>query len=64
MKWKDPWKLKNAKIGSVINWSNRNDKNLTKILQTIPGIITTNKLELEAVRGSVMILKRALGTKL
>ena len=38
-------------------------KNLTKILQTIPGNITTNKLQLEAVRGEVTILKRAHGTK-
>ena len=39
-------------------------KNLTEILKTIPGNITTNELQLEEVQGSVMILKRALGTKL
>ena len=39
-------------------------KNLTEILKTIPGNITTNELQLEAVLGSVTILKRGLGTKL
>ena len=39
-------------------------KNLKKIPQTIPGNIITNKLQLESVRVSVTILKRALGTKL
>ena len=39
-------------------------KNLTEILKTILGNIITNKLQLEAVQGSVTILKRALGTKL
>ena len=34
------------------------------ILNTIPGNITTNELQLEADRSSIMILKRALGTKL
>ena len=64
-KYQDPkhevkrsWKLKNAKVVPVMT------KNLTGILKTIPGNITTNKLQLEAVRGSVTILKRTLGTKL
>ena len=39
-------------------------KNLEEILKTIPGNITTNELQLEAVLGSVTILKRALDTKL
>ena len=62
---KRSWKLKSAKIVPVIIGATRMiKKNLTKILQTIPGNITTNELQLEAVRGSVTILKRALGTKL
>ena len=52
------WKVKNAKVVPVMT------KNLTEILKTIPGNITTNKLQLEAVLGSVTILKRTLSTKL
>ena len=55
---KKSWKLKNAKVVPVMT------KNLTDILNTILGNITTNKLQLEAVLGSVAILKRALDTKL
>ena len=51
-------KLKNAKVAPVMK------KNHTEILITILGNIITNKLQLEAVPGSVTILKRALGTKL
>ena len=60
------WKLKNAKVVPVItkNLMGMMTKNLTEILKTIPGNITTNKLQLEAVLGSVMILKRTLGTNL
>ena len=39
-------------------------KNLKEMLKTIPGNIITNELQLEAVRGSATILKRALGIKL
>ena len=56
---KRSWKLNSVKITPGII-----KKNLTKILKTISGNITTNELQLEAVRGSVTILKRALGTKL
>ena len=52
------WKLKNAKVVPVMT------KNLTEILKTIPGNITTNEQQLEAVQCSVTILKRALGTKI
>ena len=41
------WKLKNATVVPVMT------NNLTDILKTIPGTITTNELQLEAVRGSV-----------
>ena len=60
------WKLKNAKVVSVMmkNLPEMMKKNLKEILKTIPGKITTNERQLEAVRGSVIILKRALGTKL
>ena len=39
-------------------------KNISEILKTMPLNITTNELQLEAVWGSVTILKRALTTKL
>ena len=39
-------------------------KNLTEILKTIPGNITTNELQLEAALGLVTIVKRAFSTKL
>ena len=39
-------------------------KTLTEYLKIILGNITTNKLQVEAVRGSVKNLKRALGTRL
>ena len=55
---KRSWKLKKAKVVPAMT------KNLTEILKTIRGNITTNKLHLEVVLSSVMILKRALGTKL
>ena len=55
---KRSWKLKNDKDVPVMM------KNLTETLKTIPRNIITNDLELEAVQGSAMILKRALGTKL
>jgi len=62
---KRSWRLKNAKVVSVIvGVTGMMTKNLTDILKTIPGNITTNELQLEAVRGSATILKRALGTKL
>ena len=62
---KRSWRLKNAKVVSVIvGVTGMMTKNLTDILKTIPGNITTNELQLEAVCGSLMILKRALSTKL
>ena len=63
---KRSWRLKNAKVVSVTtkNLMGMMKKNLTEILKIFPGNITTNKLQLDAVLGSVMILKRALGTKL
>ena len=62
---KRSWKLKNAKVVPVIlGASGMMTKNLTEIFKTTPGNIITNELQLEAVRGSVTILKRALGTKL
>ena len=62
---KRSWKLKNAKVVPVIvGATGMMTKNLTEILKTIPGNIITNKLQLEAVLRSVMILNRALGTKL
>ena len=62
---KRSWKLRNAKVGPVIVGAmGMMTKNLTEILITIPGNIITNKLQLEAVRGSVTIVKRVLDTKL
>ena len=62
---KRSWKLKNAKVVPVIVGAmGMMTKNLTEILKTIPGNITKNELQLEAVRGSVTILKTALGIKL
>ena len=62
---KRSWKLKIAKVASVtVGALGMMTKNLTEVLKTIPGNIITNELQLEAVRGSVMILKRALSTKL
>ena len=59
------WKLKNAKAVPVIaGAAGMMTKNLMEILKTIPGNIPTNELQLEAVRGSVMILKKALDIKL
>ena len=62
---KRSWKLKNAKVVPVMmNLMGMMKKNLTEILKTIPGNITTNELQLEAVLGSAKIPKRGLGTKL
>ena len=61
---KRSWKLKRSKIVPVIVGATRMIKNLTEVLKTIPGNITTNKLQLEAVRSSMTILKRALRSKL
>ena len=61
---KRSWKLKNAKVVPVIvGATGMMTKNLTEILKIIAGNITTNKLQLEAIWVSVMILK-ALCTKL
>ena len=62
---KRSWKLKNAKVVPVIVGAmGMMEKNLTEMSKNIPGNIITIKLQLEALWGSVMILKRALGTKL
>ena len=62
---KRSWKLKNANVVPLIAGSTgMMKKNLAEILKTIPWNITTNELQLEAVRDSVTILKRAFGTKL
>ena len=62
---KRSWNLKRSKIVPVIiGATGMMTKNLIEILKTIPGNITTNELQLEAVRGSATILKRVLGTKL
>ena len=55
---KRTWKLKSADIVPVISGATGViKKNLTEILKTLPGIITTNKLQLDAVQGSLPILK-------
>ena len=63
---KRSWKLKNVGISPpvIIGTTGMIKKNLSEILITIPGNIITNELQMEAVRGSMTILKRALGTKL
>ena len=63
---KRSWKLKNAKVVPMMmkNLMGMIMNNLTEILKTIPGKITTNELQLEAVQHAVTILKRALGRKL
>ena len=60
------WKLKERRneIVPVIVGATGMAKKLTEILKMIPGNITTNELQLEAVRDPVTILKRTLGTKL
>ena len=58
---KRSWKLKNAKIVKVIFGAlGMMMKNITEILKTIPGNITTNKTTV----GSRPGLSDALGTKL
>ena len=54
---KRSWKLRNAKVVSVIvGATGTMTKNLTEILKTIPGNIMTNELQLEAVWGSARII--------
>ena len=60
---KRSWKLKSIKSAAVIIGATGIIKNLTEILKTILGNITTNELQPEAVQGSVTIVKRALGIK-
>jgi len=56
--------LKKAEI-EIDSRSYRNDKeNPYRVLHNHSGIITPNKLQVEAVRGSVKILKRVLGMRL
>ena len=51
------WKLKKAEIVPVIAGATGIIKEtLTEYLKIIPGNITTNELQLEALRGSVKIL--------
>ena len=62
---KRTWKSKKAEIVPVIVvTTGMIKKTLTENLKTIPRNITPNKLQVEAVNGSVKILKRALGTRL
>ena len=65
MKSKETRKLKSTEIAPVIiiGATGMIKKNLTEIFKTIPGNLTTNELQFQAVGGSVTILKRALGTK-
>ena len=57
-------KLKKAEIVPVILGATEMEKKpRTEYLKIIPGNITTNELQVEDVRGSVKILKRALGMK-
>ena len=58
------WKLKNVGISPpvIIGTTGMIKKNLTEILKTNPGTITTNEQRLEAVRGLEMILNKALRT--
>ena len=59
------WKLKKAEIvPAVVGATGMMKKSLTEYLKIIPGNITTNKLQVEAVRCSVKNLKRVLGTRL
>ena len=59
------WKLKKAEIVSVIVGApGMIKKTLPECLKIIPGNITPNKVQVEAVRGSVTIMKRAFGTRL
>ena len=58
------WKLKNAKNCTSDHWSNGNDEEEPhRVIKNHPWEYYY-KLQLEAVRGSVTILKRSLGTKL
>ena len=62
---KRTWKLKKAEIVPVIvGATGMMKKTFTEYLKIIPGNITTNDLQVEAVRGSVKIFERALGTRL
>ena len=59
------WKLKKAEIvPGIAGAVGLIKKTLTECLKIIPGNITPNELQVEALRGSVTILKRALGTRL
>ena len=58
---KRTWKLKSIDIVPVIIIAMVViQKNLTEILKAIPGNITSNELQMEAVQDSVIILKRTL----
>ena len=62
---KRTWKLKKAEIVPLIVRARVIiKKTLTEYLKIIPGTITPNELQVEAVRGSLKILKRALGKRL
>ena len=55
------WKLKKAEVVPVIvEATGMMKKTLTEYLKIIPGNITTNEWQVEAVRDSMKILKRAL----
>jgi len=60
---KTTWKLKKAEMIPVIDGATGMiKKTLPEYLEIIPGNITTHELQVEAVRGSMKILKRALRT--
>ena len=62
---KRSWKLeKSVIIPLIVRDTGMMKKTLTEYLKIIPGNITPNELQVEAVRGSVKMLKRALGTRL
>ena len=58
------WKLMKAEnVPVIVRAAGMKKKPLSEYLKIIPGNITRNELQVEAVRGSVKILKRALGTR-
>ena len=61
---KRSWKLKSTQMLLVIIGATGIMRNLTEIFKTILGNIKTKELQLEAVWGSVTMLKRALGANI
>ena len=58
------WKLKKPEIVPVIVRVTGIMKKTLRVFNIIPGNITTNEQQMEAVRGSVKFLKTAIGTRL